>query len=390
MHNIDENKVLRDALSSLNEDVPPMPEGLHAAWMQKVEEDMDPKRTTRSVNMPAITRFLAIAAALVFVVGGTLLTRDDLANRAALEADYAALVAQNDTAFFAATPSAEYGAKLAVYDDAFVTEDAVVFTNGTADAGGGTQTITLTGKRSRSIPESDLTPTAEEAPVEKKIIRTANLTIRTQEYDLSLSALRARCEAEGGWIESSSEWIGTNGLRSAHLQLRIPQTALDAFLAGSAEHGRITNRSETAIDVTASYQDTQARLNTQLALMERLQALIPESASLADLLALEAQIADTQYQIDTLTSSLAETDRQVTYSTVSISLSEETAPELTDTTVSLGDRLLAGLRLGATVVTDFAQDMLVFLVAALPFIGIVAVVVIVAVVIRRIRRRNAK
>jgi hypothetical protein len=73
MHNhIDENEVLRDALSGLNEDVPPMPEELHAAWMQKVEEDrMEDKRIERTRSRKAITRFLSIAAAMVFV-GATL------------------------------------------------------------------------------------------------------------------------------------------------------------------------------------------------------------------------------------------------------------------------------------------------------------------------------
>ena len=78
MHNIDENEVLRDALSGLNEDVPPMPEGLHAAWMQKVEDDQMEKKTTRK----SITRFLSVAAAMVFVVGGTLLTKDTLSSDA--------------------------------------------------------------------------------------------------------------------------------------------------------------------------------------------------------------------------------------------------------------------------------------------------------------------
>ena len=47
MPEIDKNEVLRDALSGLNEDVPPMPEGLHAAWMQKVEDDMNETRTEK-------------------------------------------------------------------------------------------------------------------------------------------------------------------------------------------------------------------------------------------------------------------------------------------------------------------------------------------------------
>ena len=74
MHNIDENEVLRDALSGLNEEVPPMPEGLHAAWMQKVEDDMNETRTEKTRTMKTVTRWLSVAAAMVFVIGGTLLT----------------------------------------------------------------------------------------------------------------------------------------------------------------------------------------------------------------------------------------------------------------------------------------------------------------------------
>ena len=179
-------------------------------------------------------------------------------------------------------------------------------------------------------------------------------------------------------------------LRTAHLTLRIPQTALDGYLSGAEQLGRITSRSETAEDVTASYQDMQTRLDTQLALMERLQALITESGDLSDLLALESQIADTQYMIDALQSSLAGTDRQVAYSTVSVSLFEEKAPALTDTTVSLGERIVAAVRIGWNAIADFTGDMLVFLVAALPFIVVVVVAVAAVAVVRRIRRRNAK
>ena len=72
MPEIDKNEVLRDTLSGLNEDVPPMPEGLHAAWMQKVEDTkMEKTRTLKTV-----TRWLSAAAAMVFVIGGTLLSKD--------------------------------------------------------------------------------------------------------------------------------------------------------------------------------------------------------------------------------------------------------------------------------------------------------------------------
>ena len=382
MHNFDENEVLRDALSGLNEEVPPMPEELHAAWMQKVEDD----QVEKTLNRKAFTRFLSIAAALVFVVGGTLLTRDSMEDSARLSKEYQALVEENDSLAIQATTANEFKADLGSYDSLYGAATA------SAPAAGATMMMSARSAMPEAAEEESIAFDSESdvpAAEEKKIIRTARLTIYTQTFDTSLENLRALCEADGGWIESSSESTNSRtSLRTANLTLRLPQEALDGYLAGADQLGRITSRSETATDVTASYQDTQTRLATQVALMDRLQALITESGDLSDLLALEAQIADTQYQIDALTTSLNRTDRQAAYSTVTISLYEETAPAITDTTVSLGERISAALHMGWDAFTDFCQDMLVFVTAALPFIAIVVVLVIALAIIRKVRRNK--
>ena len=375
MHNFDENEVLRDVLSGLNEEVPPMPEELHAAWMQKVEDD----QVEKTLNRKAFTRFLSIAAALVFVVGGTLLTRDDVDNAIQAQRSYDALVQENGEMAIRAMTANEFKADLGSYDAL----------NGAAPDAGATMMLTRTAMPEAAEEEDIAFDSDVPAAEEKKIIRTARLTIYTQTFNTSLENLRALCEADGGWIESSSESTNSRtSLRTANLTLRLPQEALDGYLAGADQLGRITSRSETATDVTASYQDTQTRLATQVALMDRLQALITESGDLSDLLALEAQIADTQYQIDALTTSLNRTDRQAAYSTVTVSLYEETAPAITDTTVSLSERISAALRMGWEAFTDFCQDMLVFVIAALPFIAIVVVLVIALAIIRKVRRNK--
>ena len=375
MHNFDENEVLRDVLSGLNEEVPPMPEELHAAWMQKVEDD----QVEKTLNRKAFTRFLSIAAALVFVVGGTLLTRDDVDNAIQAQRSYDALVQENGEMAIRAMTANEFKADLGSYDAL----------NGAAPAAGATMMLTRSAMPEAAEEEAVAFDSDIPAAEEKKIIRTARLTIYTQTFDTSLENLRALCEADGGWIESSSESTNSRtSLRTANLTLRLPQEALDGYRAGADQLGRITSRSETATDVTASYQDTQTRLATQVALMDRLQALITESGDLSDLLALEAQIADTQYQIDALTTSLNRTDRQAAYSTVTVSLYEETAPAITDTTVSLSERISAALRMGWEAFTDFCQDMLVFVIAALPFIAIVVVLVIALAIIRKVRRNK--
>lgn len=375
MHNIDENEVLRDMLSGLNEDVPAMPEGLHAAWMQKVEDTKMEKTRT----MKTVTRWLSVAAAMVFVIGGTLLTKDGL-DSATLRSTQAYQSANLENGSLKSSMNLMLGAApSAAYDYSEAVEEEYAM-----DTGAG---VMLT---SNSMARGSSTMAAKEsapAPAEKKIIRTASMTIATQTFEDSLNALKSACEGQGGWIESSSESTNSySGLRTAYLTLRIPQDGLDAYLAGTEGLGRVTSKSESAQDVTASYQDTQTRLNTQLALMERLQALITESGDLSDLLALESQIADTQYMIDSLQSSLNSTDRQVSYSTVNVTLKEEKTVELTDTTVSFGERILSAVAVGWEAFTGFLGDMVVFLVAALPFMVIVAVVVIVIKLIRKRRK----
>jgi len=72
----DENEVLRQCMSPLNEEVPDMPENFHAQWTALVKEDAMKQEETRKVApMRRWTRILSVAAALVFVVGGTLLTK---------------------------------------------------------------------------------------------------------------------------------------------------------------------------------------------------------------------------------------------------------------------------------------------------------------------------
>lgn len=362
--------VLLKELPALRDEVPPMPEGFHEGWMQLVREDaamMEEKRNTRQEGRPGrfagLKRLAAVAAAVVFVVGGTALTRDYL---------------PGTSRGTAATGGMTRMAYDAGYDGGYIGDyNAAYDSYGYGGAGGSSLMMAkATANEVGTLSAMDEGAVDTQAQ-ESKIIRTASLTIATKTYDESLALLRQLCGDAGGWVSWSSESTGSTGLRSASLTLRIPAAQLDAFLEGTGGAGRVTYRSETADDVSDSYYDTAARLETQKALMARLRALVTDAASLSDLLELESQIADTQYQIDRLTASLQSTDRQVDYATVDISLREErAADDITNPEMGFGERLLSALRAGWESFVSFVSDMAVFLVAALPFLAVVAAVVI--------------
>lgn len=346
--NIYEDEKLDQALRDLGEDVPPMPQDFHAKWMKQVEEDAMEK-TRKHIPWP---RILSTAAALVFVVGGTLLTKDSLSPAASNTAKYAMEAQESGYTYGSVTGYSMRSAANGVAETAYY-DDTVAATEDTA----GTQ--------------------------EQKIIRTASLSISTQTFEESLAALKQLCLDKGGWIAYAYEADGSTR-RTATLTLRLPAQELDSFLAGAGDMGRITSRSESADDVTESYYDTKTRLETQQALMARLQTLMTDAADLSDLLALESQIADTQYQIDRLQASLNSTDSQVNYATVDVSLREDIpADSLTDPERTLSQRILDGMTTGLNACASFFADMLVFLAAALPFIAIAGAVIVMIMIVKK-------
>lgn len=353
---------LLEELSALAAEVPPMPEDAHAGWMQLVKEDamMNPERIPekKPFRIPrAVTRLLSAAAALVFVVGGTLMSKDILSP-------------ERETTYQA--PRAKSAA--------------------TYDRAGGDNGLYLMSEMAydADTAEYEAVKTNEGSPetTAQKIIRTASLSLATREFDVSCAKLRELCAEKGGWISYSSESVGYNGLRNAWYTLRIPSEQLDAFLAATGGVGRVTDRSESANDVTESYYDTASRLATKQALLERLLTMTTDAADLSDLLSLESKIADVQYDIDRLQGSLNHTDSQVNYATVDVSVREEAdADAMQVKEKTLGERLVSALSVGWEAFGEFLGDMIVFLAAALPFIAVVAVIAIAAKLWRRKRRK---
>ncbi|MDO5436306.1 MAG: DUF4349 domain-containing protein [Clostridia bacterium] len=381
----DDLLIIEDELGRMAEDVPEIPADFHASWMRAVEEDMEnssirnteenakaPK--TKAIRFSRMKKGLAIAAAAVMLIGGTALTRDRLnprsSNSASSKSAYSYDAGYGTGAI---SNSADYYAMSGM--PAVEVEESAVY-----DADDSAQ-YARSASNGMEAPAPDIT--------EKKIIRTVSLKIGTKAYDELYASIREKVTEMGGWVESANESSSASGLRTASMTLRVPQERLDEFTASIAQDGRMISRSESATDVTESYQDTQTRLATQKMMMERLQSLVTTAADLSDLLMLESQIAETQYNIDRLQASLNSTDRKVNYSTVTLTLKEETAAaDVKNVEKTFGERLASAFSTGFEDLTAFLGDAALFLVSMLPVIACAGIVIAVVVIITR--RRKAK
>ena len=205
-----------------------------------------------------------------------------------------------------------------------------------------------------------------------KIIYTANLSLESKDYDAARAALDAALQAAGGYLESSSEYSGTDDSRSVSLTYRVPQENYDSFLAAIAEAGNVTYKNQQADDVTAQYLDVETRLENLKAQRTRLQQLQQQADNLSDLLEIESSLTDVQSQIESWQSQMNWYSDQVEQCTVYVSLSEVST--YSPPSEGFGSRIASAFADGWQNFVDGVQQLAVTLAGAWPVVVIAAAV----------------
>ena len=358
---------LRQDCRRLDEEIE-VPEGFSSSWRQMIrEEKAMEEKAKKKVNWKA---WAATAAALVFIIGGTLISRDSMTPRTKYSTQNGAADSYARSAKYAADTGAmtnfsyAAGAMEAPAEALYSDYDGIDY----------------------EVAEESAVNNADSVR-EEKIIRNASFTLKTTAYDTDLQRLQDLTAEMGGRVGylSASGDASSGQTRSASLTLRIPAARLDDFLTGAQGIGNVTAMTQEMQDVSDSYYDIQTRLKTQQEKLARLQEMMKAAQDVSDLIEIESAIADAQYYIDRYTGQLKSYDSKVEYSTVNVSVREVRITEMKE--VTLGQRILDGLSDSLENFQYFLEDMVIFLVSALPWLIVLAVVI---VVIRLIIKKKKK
>ena len=157
-------------------------------------------------------------------------------------------------------------------------------------------------------------------------------------------------EQAGGRVDSRTESPGTDAQPpSASLTLRIPSDELDAFVDELRELGAVNSVSMNASDVTQQRNDLDGRIEALTASIDRLQQLLAEATTIADLIAIESELTTRQAELDSLTQQRDWLVDQVDFSTITVDLvTEAVAPD------PKPDDFWSGLAAGWKALVDFA------------------------------------
>jgi len=217
----------------------------------------------------------------------------------------------------------------------------------------------------------------------RKLIRNVDMDVETESFDALLASAQSQAEELGGYIESSSISNSsyaslTSAARSARLTARIPSEKLDGYLAGISKQSNVTRKSESTEDVTL-----QSHKKALLAEQESLLSMMEQAESIEDIIAINEQLTDVRYQIESMESQLRTYDNQVDYSTVNLYI-DEVERYTPGAAKSAGARIAEGFSANIYRVGSFFKNFAIEFIILLPILIAIAIVLGIAILIVRI------
>ena len=254
----------------------------------------------------------------------------------------------------------------------------------------GDSAVNKSGAAFGSTAEYGSEPAEPGSAMPPKIIRTADVSAETKAYDDTMTLLRNKIAAVGGYISDAYTYAGDGESgRTATITVRVPAEKLDEFLAYVENNVHVTSSSVSSNDVSARYYDIEARLATLRAEKSALDDMLEHAATTAEALAIRAQLTDVTQDIESYEAQIRLYDDRISYSTVTVHLSEVVvfSPE----SERFGARVGNAFRESWQAFKTFWVNVVLFFVYALPFVLVLLAIcgVSLTVVFVRRKRQNA-
>jgi hypothetical protein len=161
------------------------------------------------------------------------------------------------------------------------------------------------------------------------IIRTAQLSLITKEFDKARANLEAILKRHRGYVGELRAGGTTGSGRTLTATLRVPADQLDATMTEVKTLGRVESESQSGQDVTSQYVDLQARLANARNTEQRLTDLLRNrTGKLSDVLEVEQELDRVRGEIERMEAERKTMANQVSYATLNATITEDYQAQL--------------------------------------------------------------
>jgi hypothetical protein len=168
-----------------------------------------------------------------------------------------------------------------------------------------------------------------DAAVGPMIVRTAGLTITTNDFDRARGSVEEILKRHHGYVAEMNVNTPTGSARSFTATLRVPADQLDATLSDLRKLGRVESESQSGQEVTSQYIDLEARLTNARNTLERLTDILGKrTGKLSDVLAVENEIDRVRGEIERMEAERKNLANQVALATINTTVGEDYRAQL--------------------------------------------------------------
>jgi anti-sigma factor RsiW len=194
------------------------------------------------------------------------------------------------------------------------------------------------------------------------IIRTAQLSLITKEFDKARANLEAILKRHRGYVGELKAGGSTGSGRTLTATLRVPADQLDATLTEVKTLGRVESESQGGQDVTSQYVDLQARLSNARNTEQRLTDLLRNrTGKLSDVLEVEQELDRVRGEIEQMEAERKNMATQVSFATLNATITEDYKAELQVVPPSTSTRLSNAAVEGYRSMVDGVVSLALFL-----------------------------
>lgn len=227
------------------------------------------------------------------------------------------------------------------------------------------------------------------AQASRSVIHIAAMTVTVDDVDDASTSLTRIATSAGGSVATAD--VSLEPPAYALVTVKVPPPALDDVVAQVAELGRVTERTQSAQDVTTQVVDLEARITSAQASVARVRAFLEQAETITDLALLEAELTSRETALEQLLAQQRALSEQVDLATLTVTLVES---DVTRSVSLVGlvetepPGVLAAFESGLAALGAGVWWAIVVLAAVLPFLVVATGIALAARWLVRRRRRR--
>ena len=242
----------------------------------------------------------------------------------------------------------------------------------------------------------------------EKLVYTASVELETKDFDAAVDQLNERLDEVGGIIQDENFYDDTpweyyygiyddsttrkvSGYKRLVTTVRIPTANLDAFLNDIGGIGHVTSSSSYVSNITQEYYSTKSYLESYQNQLDVLLGMYEQCETIDEMITVEQRISEVQAEINQLTTRISSYDRDVAYSTVTITMNEVT--EYSDTPreqeeKSFGEKVIERVINSWHTMLDVLEHLLYFIIDIMWLLIIIGIILTLVIVINRKHKKK--